>query len=251
MLALKNINVILNKNTRLEKKLINQLNLRVQKGEFVVIIGGNGAGKSTLFNIISGFLHPDSGDIILDGKNITHNNQHMNAFDIATVVQDPKAGTMENMTLFENLVFALKRGKRRGFTLFRTQDRKHFFKEKLKILDMGLENRLDELVYNLSGGQRQALSLIMSILSESKILLLDEITAALDPKTSETVMHIANAIVKDENRTCIMITHNLNHAITYGDRLLILKEGSFTAEYDAFSKKRLSTAELASHFSSL
>ena len=248
MLQLKNIAVTLGRGTTLERKVLSGLNLAVPKGEFIVVIGGNGAGKSTMFEMISGFVKPQSGCIILDGEDVTSQPQTLRARSIARVLQDPRLGTMENMTIFENLAFALNRGKTRAFKLFSSNARRQLFAEKLFALDMGLENRLDEVTGNLSGGQRQALSLIMAILADSKVLLLDEITAALDPKTAKKVMKLANTIVRSEGKTCLMITHSMEQALEYGDRTLILKGGKFIKEYRNTEKKMLSPEQLAAAF---
>ncbi|MES2215569.1 MAG: ATP-binding cassette domain-containing protein [Pseudomonadota bacterium] len=223
MLSLQNINVTFG-----QRKILNDFNLQVAGGEFLVITGSNGAGKSTMFNIISGFLTPDSGEVTIDGQNLASISPKSRAKIVSKVMQDPKMGSMENMTIFENMAFAYKRGETRALVPFEAKARRLIFAEKLSILEMGLENRLDELVANLSGGQRQALSLIMAIVTKSRILLLDEITAALDPTSAEKVMILANKIVRDEKRTCIMITHNMTHAKEYGDRKLVLEGGRLT-----------------------
>lgn len=228
MLNLQNINLTLNKNSNIERQVLKNLNLSVACGEFVVIMGGNGAGKSSLFNVISGFIKPDSGNVVIDGNNVTYASQISRSAYIAKVMQDPRIGTMENMTIFENMSFALKRGQPRGLTPFTNSVRKTLFQEKLLMLDMGLENRLYELVRNLSGGERQALSLIMAVISDSKILLLDEITAALDPKIAENVIELVDKIVRLERRTCIMITHSMVEAIKYENHLVVLKDGNFS-----------------------
>jgi putative tryptophan/tyrosine transport system ATP-binding protein len=225
MLELRQVTVTLGKGTRLAHPVLKDLNLSVKKGEFVVVVGENGAGKSTLLNVISGFLKPCSGRIFLEGREITFIPQNKKAALISKVVQDPKMGTMENMSILENMTFSFRRGQSRRFSLFSNAARKAFFREKLSMLQMGLEERLDERVGNLSGGQRQALSLVMAILAEAKVLLLDEMTAALDPKASEKVMCLADKLVRKEKRTCLMITHNMTHARQYGDRLLKLEDG--------------------------
>ena len=245
MLALQNINLTLGKSTKLERLILQNLNLIIQTGEFVVIIGSNGTGKSTMFNIISGSITPDSGNILLDNNDITKMHQHQRSSMISKVMQDPKAGTMPNMTIFENMAFTYMRGKYRGFIPYNTDQRRQLFKEKLSFLNMNLENRLDELVGNLSGGERQALSLIMAIIADSKVLLLDEITAALDPKTAENVMKIATKIIKEEKRTTIMITHNMSHAIHYGDRTLQLADGKIIKEFNTEAKLALDPIALA------
>ncbi len=248
MLNLENIEVTLGKNTKLERKVLSKLNLSVKEGEFTVVIGGNGAGKSTMFNVISGFIKADSGKISISGQDITATSQIYRAKLVSKVMQDPKIGTIEKMTILENMAFALKRGQKRGLALFADKYRIERFKEKLRILNIGLENRLYDLVSNLSGGQRQALSIVMAMLQESNILLLDEITAALDPASSEAVMELTNRVVRGQKLTCIMITHNMSHAIKYGDRLLLLKNGAFIKEFDLETRSRMTAAQLAAEF---
>ncbi|CAK8162417.1 putative ABC transport system ATP-binding protein [Candidatus Xenohaliotis californiensis] len=246
MLSLKNISITLGKSTKLEHKVLNNLSLNVKTGEFVTIMGGNGAGKSTLFNVISGFLKPDSGSVTINGCNMTSLSQIKKSSLVSKVMQDSRAGTIENMSIFENMTFALKRGKKRGFKPFFNSSNKKFFQEKLQMLNMDLEYFIDKLVCNLSGGQRQAISLIMSTLADFKVLLLDEITSALDPKSSEIVMQLVAKILREKHCACIMITHNLDHAINYGNRLLFLKNGTFIAEYDYYAKQKLNHIELSS-----
>ncbi len=248
MLNLKDINLTLGKGSNMSRKVLNELSLHVKQKEFVSIIGNNGAGKSTLLNVISGFMQQDSGIISLFNEDITGKSQNQRARFISKVMQDPKVGTMQNMTIFENLALAAKRGEKRGLRLFHTKERVNFFKQKLSILNMGLENRLESNVNNLSGGQRQALSLIMAVIQNFKILLLDEITAALDPSSSETIMEIANKLIRSEELSCIMITHNMKHAIKYGDRLLLMKNGNFIKEYNAQDKSLLTQMELIESF---
>ena len=251
MLKLENIDVTLGENTKLKRKILNQLNLNVREGEFVVIIGGNGAGKSTMFNAISGFVGINSGKIRIAGQDMTGTSQTYRANLVSKVMQDPKLGTIENMTILENMAFAFKRGQNRGLQLFADQQREKIFKEKLSMLNIGLENRVDESVNNLSGGQRQALSIIMAMLQKSKILLLDEITAALDPTSAQTIMELTNRIIREQKLTCIMITHNMSHAIKYGDRLLLLKNGSFIKEYDVATRSKITPAALAAEFNEI
>ncbi|ETZ07760.1 choline transport ATP-binding protein OpuBA [Holospora obtusa F1] len=245
MLTLENVDVILGKNGKLEKKILNKLNLNVKKGEFVVIIGENGAGKSTLLNVISGFVQIDSGKVMINKENVTHTSQRYRTQLVSKVMQDPKLGTMENMTLLENMAFAFKRGQTRGLTCFSNEYRIEIFKEKLKILNIGLEHRLQDLVKDLSGGQRQALSIIMAMLQKSDILLLDEITAALDPISTDFIMEQTHLIVKKQKLTCVMITHNMFHAIKYGDQLWVLKNGSLIKSYDKQEKTNMTAAKLS------
>lgn len=215
----------------------------------MVIIGGNGAGKSTLFNAISGDYPIHKGRIILNGVDISNWPRHRSAALIAKVVQDPRVATIDQMTIEENLSFAYLRGQRRGFVPHKNKDRSLFFQEKLQQLEMGLEARLNELMINLSGGQRQAISLIMALLADSEVLLLDEITAALDPKMANLVMKIADKIVRDSKRTTLMITHNMSHALQYGDRTLLLKDGQIIREFSKETKERLKPVDLAAIFS--
>lgn len=248
MLKLNNINVTLNQDTNNERTILKDLSFEVSEGEFIIILGGNGAGKSTLFNVISGFMQPESGSVWINKKNVTFKKHIQRASFIAKVMQDPKVGTMENMSIEENMSFAYKRGKSRLLSQHLTSKRRALYREKLAILGMGLENRLEELVAHLSGGQRQALSLIMAIMSDSKILLLDEMTAALDPKMAEKVMHITNKIVTEEKRTTLMITHNLAHALEYGDRILILNDGKITKKFNKEQKNKSTIKELSKAF---
>ncbi|MEN9406134.1 MAG: hypothetical protein RLZ12_418 [Bacillota bacterium] len=240
MLILQNISITLNKNTKLERPVLQNLSLTVTPGEFVVIIGPNGAGKSTLLNIITGSLKPDSGLVSLAKAKRKKN--------IAIVTQDPRVGTMEQLTIYENMALALKRGAKRGFKPIYNKKRKELFHRKLALLNMGLEKRITDLVANLSGGERQALSLIMACLTKTKILLLDEITAALDPKTATQIMHLADHIIRTEKLACLMITHNMNHALKYGDRTLLLKNGHFAESFTRATKTNITPATLAAKF---
>ncbi|PPE05365.1 Choline transport ATP-binding protein OpuBA [Holospora curviuscula] len=239
MLRLEHVTVTLGKGTPLERKVLNGLNVQVKEGEFLVVVGSNGAGKSTLFNLISGAITPDSGKIYILGKDVTFSTPMERSRLVSMVVQDPKAGTIAQMTIFENMAFALKRGQKRGLKRFFTPYRWTLCKEKCSILGIGLEHRLKEFVGNLSGGQRQGLSLLMAIAQDSSILLLDEITAALDPINSDRIMELTAKIVTQYQRTCIMITHNMAQAIRYGDRVLVLKNGTFVKEYTAAEKSKL------------
>lgn len=251
MLLLENINIVLGKETKLARPVLKDLNLKVSPGEFVVIIGENGAGKSTLFNVISGSLKPDSGRVLVNDKDIMSFSHKERSLCIAKVMQDPKMGTLEKMTVLENMAYAFKRGQRLGFMPFSSKKRKQLFQEKLLSLNMGLEHRFADLVVNLSGGERQALSLVMALLVEFKILLLDEITAALDPQAAEMIVRLAHQIIRKENHTCLMITHNMRHALEYGDRTLLLKEGRFIKELKHLDKNGLQPQDLAAEFRKL
>ncbi|MDR0407241.1 MAG: ATP-binding cassette domain-containing protein [Holosporales bacterium] len=217
MLQLKNITV---------RNVLHNLNLTVDTGDFILLIGENGAGKTTLFNTISGDLIPKSGSIIIDGRDVTCIPQHKRAVLVSSVLQDPRSGTVGGMTLRENLHIAYTRGKRRHLKISNSCLREDLYKEKLSLLGMNLENRLDEYVENLSGGQRQALSIILSIIADSKIILLDEITAALDAKSSYSIMEIVDKTIRQGQKTCLMITHDISHTTQFGDKVLLLKKGT-------------------------
>jgi putative ABC transport system ATP-binding protein len=251
MLELKNIDVTLHNSSNKKYKILQQLNLTINQGELIIIIGRNGTGKSTVFNVISGTIIPNNGQIMLDNRDITFTPPHKRSLHIAKVIQDPKIGTIENMTILENMAFAYQRGTCRRLQLYNNAKNKKLFQDKLATLNMGLENRLDMLVANLSGGQRQALSLIMAILANSKVLLLDEITAALDPKVAEDIMQLAMHIIAEEKLTTIMITHNMTHALQYGDRILLLANGKFTKEFNKEDKSSLTTTDLEKEFNGI
>ncbi|MDR1414130.1 MAG: ATP-binding cassette domain-containing protein [Puniceicoccales bacterium] len=248
MLVLKNINVSFNEGTPLHNVILRDVDLRAGNGEFITIIGGNGAGKSSLFNVITGLLRPTRGEIMLDNENVTMMSQHRRSRDVAKVMQDTRAGTMANLTIFENLAFAFMRGKHRKLLPYSTSAREKLLREKLESLGLGLEKRMDDMVENLSGGQRQVISLLMAILAPSKVLLLDEITGALDPKISDNVMALTDKIVRQAGLTTLMITHNMSHAIKYGDRMLLLANHHFLKEFAGEEKRSLSPLKLAEMF---
>ena len=248
MLHLKNVNVAVGSGSRFEKKILEDFNLSMQEGELVVVIGPNGAGKSTLLGAISGGVSLDSGKIQVAGKEISSLAPHQRTALIAQVLQDPKNSTMGSMTLEENLSFAYKRGQRRGLVPYSTKARRDLFRKKLSLLGMGLENRMNELSSNLSGGQQQALSLVMAMTTESKILLLDEITSALDPKMADRVMEITNNLVKQSKQTTLMITHHMSYALKYGDLTLVLKDGKIFKTLNTEDKKNLSLKDLRALF---
>lgn len=208
------------------RNVLSDLNLTVNRNEFVLVVGDNGAGKTTLFNAISGNLKPKSGSILIDDQDVTNLPQYERATVVANVFQDPKMGTIGSMTIRENLNMAYMRGKKRALSISNSEERDKLYREKLRTLDMGLENRLDNCVENLSGGQRQALSIIMSLVSDSKILLLDEVTAAIDTKTSDRIIEIIDENIRQQKKTCLMITHNAKQIDKLADRVLVLKNGN-------------------------
>ena len=248
MLKLNQIYKTFNNNTVNEKKVINGLSLHLKKGDFVTVIGGNGAGKSTLLNLIAGVFPPESGTIILDGEELTHLPEYKRAKYLGRVFQDPMMGTAANMEIQENLALAYRRGKSRGLRWGITKEEKQLYMEKLINLDLGLESRLGTKVGMLSGGQRQALTLLMATLQQPKLLLLDEHTAALDPKTAERVLQLTDEIVLSNNLTTLMITHNMKHAIRYGNRLIMMYEGKVIFDVEGEEKSSLKVADLMQKF---
>ena len=227
-----------------ENHVLKGLDLTVEEGDFISVIGGNGAGKSTLMNILAGGLLVDQGDILLEGKSIKQTSVRKRAKDIARVFQDPKMGTASRLTIEENMAIAKKRGARRGLSWGVKEKDREEFKTALKELNIGLENRLKVDTQYLSGGQRQALTLVMAALVKPKLLLLDEHTAALDPKTSEMVMELTQKIVESHDLTTLMITHDMNHAIAYGNRLIMLYQGKIVVDVKGEEKKNLTVEDL-------
>lgn len=248
MLRLSNIYKTFNKGTVNEKKALNGIDLVLEEGEFVTVIGGNGAGKSTLMNIVAGTYAPDTGFIEIDGEDITLKSEHKRAKYLGRVFQDPIMGTAAGMQIVENLALANRRGMFRGLMPGIRKKEKEEFKELLKILDLGLESRLTTKVELLSGGQRQALTLLMATMKKPKLLLLDEHTAALDPKTARKVLEITNKIVTENNLTTLMITHNMNDAIAYGNRLIMLCDGKIIYDVKGEEKKNLTVQDLLKKF---
>ena len=236
MLKLQNISKKFGSGSADEKVIFENLNLDIKKGEFVIIVGGNGAGKSTLMNLISGSILPDSGEIFIDGKDVTNLPEHKRAKFIGRVFQDPLKGSCPNLTVEENLSLAMLRNKKRTLCFGINKGGRENLKHELEKLNLGLENRLDAKMGTLSGGQRQAITLLMATLVKPKILLLDEHTAALDPKSSEKVLNLTQKIISDSSITTLMITHNLNHAMKLGNRLIVLEGGKI--KHDVSGKEK-------------
>lgn len=231
-----------------ENHVLKGLNLTIEEGEFVTIIGGNGAGKSTLLNSIAGSFLIDSGSIRLAGEDVIRQKTAERAKHIGRVFQDPKMGTATRLSIEENLAVAFKRGKKRGLSLGVKDKQRKEFSKRLRLLDLNLENRLRMEVGLLSGGQRQALTLLMAALQAPKLLLLDEHTAALDPKTSKMVLRLTNKIVKEEQLTVMMITHNMENAIEYGNRLIMLHDGQIAVDVRGEEKKQMTVPDLLELF---
>lgn len=249
MLRLENVNITFNKNTANERKALQHINLDVKDGDFVTVIGSNGAGKSTLMNAVSGSYETDSGRIYLADKEITHLKEHQRAKFIGRLFQDPLRGTAPNMTIEENLGLAYSRGKRRSLTIGIRKKDVEFFREKLRELDLGLEDRMKTPVGLLSGGQRQALTLLMATIVTPKLLLLDEHTAALDPKTAEKVMAITDKIVKENNITTLMITHNISNAIEYGNKTIVMSQGKLLLTIEGEQRENMTVEKLMKLYS--
>lgn len=248
MLDINNISKTFNAGTVNEKKALNGLELHLGEGDFVTVIGGNGAGKSTMLNAIAGTWYVDEGSILIDGVDVTRLSEHKRAKYLGRVFQDPMTGTAAGMQIEENLALAARRGKRRGLKIGITSREREFYKEQLQILELGLESRLTAKVGLLSGGQRQALTLLMATLEKPKLLLLDEHTAALDPKTAAKVLEATDRIVEKDNLTTIMITHNMKDAITHGNRLVMMHEGRIIYDVSGEEKKKLTVADLLHKF---
>lgn len=248
ILSLTNINKSFHVGTVNENPVINSLDLAVYPGDFITIVGGNGAGKSTLLNVISGNLMPDSGDIQLGGQVLTHHSEQQRATKMARVFQDPTMGTAPRMTIAENLRIAALRGQKRGLRFGMNQAVRQQFKTLVASLQLGLEDKLDTEVQYLSGGQRQAIALLMATIQTPEILLLDEHTAALDPQVAHTVMELTNERITSEGITALMITHNLSDAIQYGNRLIMLQRGKIVLDLSGQDKAALTSEELLMYF---
>ncbi|MCI6652426.1 MAG: ABC transporter ATP-binding protein [Ruminococcus sp.] len=251
MLKVNNIEKTFNPGTINEKKALDGVSLHLNPGDFVTIIGGNGAGKSTLMNAITGVWPVDNGSIILDGTNVTGMPEYKRAKYIGRVFQDPMMGTAPDMQIIENLALAYRRGKKRTLSWGITKKERELYHEKLKILGLGLEDRMTSKVGLLSGGQRQALTLLMASLQSPKLLLLDEHTAALDPTTAAKVLEISEEIISENNLTAMMITHNMHDAIAHGNRLIMMNEGKIIYDVQGEEKKNLTKADLMAKFAEI
>ena len=249
MLEIKNIYKTFNAGTINEKRALNGVSLTLNDGDFVTVIGGNGAGKSTLMNAIAGVFGVDSGSIVIDGVDLTHLPEYKRAKYIGRVFQDPMMGTAATMQIEENLALAARRGKKRTLRIGITQAEREEYREQLKILGLGLDDRMTAKVGLLSGGQRQALTLLMATLQKPKLLLLDEHTAALDPKTAEKVLDATELIVAKDKLTTVMITHNMRDAIAHGNRLIMMYNGKILIDVSGEEKKNLTVEQLLDLFS--
>jgi putative ABC transport system ATP-binding protein len=248
MLRAQRLEKTFNPGTPIENHVLRGLDLTIPTGQFVTVIGSNGAGKSTLLNAISGDLIVDSGTLSIDGSDVTRMPAAQRAGLVARVFQDPMAGTCESLTIEENMALAWKRGQRRGFGFATTRGMREMFREKLSILKLGLENRLSDRIGLLSGGQRQAVSLLMASLQPSRILLLDEHTAALDPKTAAFVLELTARIVEGAQLTAMMVTHSMRQALDYGSRTVMLHEGRVILDVSGPERRVMSVEDLLHMF---
>lgn len=248
MLRIQELYKVFNENTINENKVFSKFSLDVNKGDFISIIGSNGAGKSTLLNIISGNIECDEGAILVDKEDVSNKDEYKRSKQIGRVFQDPSLGVAPNMTILENLSLADNKGKTYGLSFGINKRRIEYYKSILKELDLGLEDKLYNKVNLLSGGQRQALTLLMAILSGPKLLLLDEHTAALDPKTSLMIMNITEKLVKETGITTLMVTHNLKQAIKSGNRLIMMHRGEILIDVKDEEKEKLTSSKLMELF---
>ena len=248
MLDINGISKTFHPGTVNEKTALDGLELHLQDGDFVTVIGGNGAGKSTMLNAIAGVWNVDEGSIVIDGVNVTRLAEHKRANYLGRVFQDPMTGTAASMQIEENMALAARRGAGRTLRRGISNKEREFYKEQLKVLDLGLEERLTAKVGLLSGGQRQALTLLMATLKKPKLLLLDEHTAALDPKTAAKVLEATDRIVGRDRLTTIMITHNMKDAIAHGNRLVMMDSGRIIYDVSGEEKKKLTVSDLLRKF---
>ncbi len=248
MLELKNIYKTFNPGSVNEKRALNGVNLTLEEGDFVTIIGGNGAGKSTMLNAIAGTWPLDSGSVVIDGVDITKLPEHKRAVYLGRVFQDPMNGTAADLEIEENLAVAKRRGQKRTLRWGITKKEREEYVELLKTLDLGLETRMRTKVGLLSGGQRQALTLLMATLKKPKLLLLDEHTAALDPKTAAKVLELSDKVIAENNLTALMVTHNMKDAIAHGNRLIMMWDGKIILDIKGEEKKNLTVDDLLHQF---
>ena len=248
MLVLEDLRKTFNPGTVTEKRALAGVNLTLRRGDFVTVIGGNGAGKSTMLNAIAGTFPIDQGKILLDGRDMTHLPEHKRAAFLGRVFQDPMTGTAASMNIEENLALASRRGQSRGLRWGITAKERAKYREKLASLDLGLESRMSNKVGLLSGGQRQALTLLMATLKKPELLLLDEHTAALDPKTAEKVLRLTRQLIGENHLTALMVTHNMKDALALGNRTIMMHEGTIILDLDEEQKQHMTVEDLLAQF---
>jgi len=248
MIHLNNIHVTFAKNTAMQNHVLRGLNLHIREHEFITVIGGNGAGKSTLMNILSGDILPNNGSITIQEKDVTNHRVEQRATWVSRVFQDPLMGSCAELTIEENLLLANKRGQCRTLHLAKKPQLRQLLQERLATLGIGLENRLTTPIGALSGGQRQAVSLLMATLQPCKILLLDEHTAALDPKMAATILELTHQLVRENRLTTLMITHSMQHALKYGDRTIVMRHGTIVNDVNGEARRKLQPIDLHAYF---
>lgn len=248
MLELRHIDLSYNRGTPNEVQLFEDFNLKVESGQFVSIVGSNGSGKTSLLNLLSGRFRPQKGEILIDGEDVTKQAEHLHYRSLSRVFQDPSAGTSPSLTLLQNLALAEHKGQRYGLRPGVSRERMDDYRSQLAAFGLGLENRLNDKVITLSGGQRQAVALLMATMTPIKILLLDEHTAALDPKTAEVIMQLTHQIIREKKLTALMVTHNLRYSLRYGDRILMMHGGKILLDANGEAKKVLQLDDLLSRF---
>ena len=249
MITIENLNVVFNKGTPDENHALKNITLKIDKGDFITVIGSNGAGKSTLYNAIAGTIKPESGHIFLDEENreITFDKEYKRARYIGRIFQNPLLGTAGKMSLEDNMMICSKKGWK-GLKISLNGKMREYFKNQLKVLDMGLENRLNDNVNQFSGGQRQALTLLMAVMSKPDLLLLDEHTAALDPTNADIVMRLTRQFAEEYNLTVMMVTHNMKHALEYGNRLIMMDDGEIIFDVKGKEKSDLTMDDIVERF---
>ena len=251
MLEVRNITKIYNPGTVTEQRLFNDFSLTVEEEQFVTIVGGNGSGKTSLLNIICGSIPIEAGDVLVDGKSIAKLKDYQRYASMGRVYQDPAAGTCPGLTMLENLSLADNKGKPFGLARGVDRQRRDFYREQLRELGLGLEDKLDVKMGALSGGQRQAVALLMATMTPLRFLILDEHTAALDPKTAETIMELTNKVVREKKLTAMMVTHNLRYAVEYGDRILMMNQGRVVLDRAGVEKAATSIDDILTMFSQI
>ena len=251
MLEVRNITKIYNPVTVTEQRLFNDFSLTVEEEQFVTIVGGNGSGKTSLLNIICGSIPIEAGDVLVDGKSIAKLKDYQRYASMGRVYQDPAAGTCPGLTMLENLSLADNKGKPFGLARGVNRQRRDFYREQLRELGLGLEDKLDVKMGALSGGQRQAVALLMATMTPLRFLILDEHTAALDPKTAETIMELTNKVVREKKLTAMMVTHNLRYAVEYGDRILMMNQGRVVLDRAGVEKAATSIDDILTMFSQI
>lgn len=251
MLELQHIHKYYNPGTVNEMCLFEDFNLSIKKGQFVSVVGSNGSGKTSMLNIVCGSINPDSGKILIEGQDITKEKEYRRLRRIGRVYQNPAMGTCPNMTILENMSMADQKGKFFGLSMGTNKSRIPFYQEQLRQLNLGLEDKLHVKVGSLSGGQRQAMSLLMSTMTPIDFLILDEHTAALDPKTAELIMELTDKVVREKQLTTIMVTHNLRYAVEYGDRLLMMHQGHAVMDLEGDEKKNMNVDTILEKFNEI